>query len=85
MKLSESEEARKKLFMKYYNRASDKNLVVLEKLILNRREMVERLGYKTFSEYRLATRMAQNPKTVWDFENGFIERVQEKGKRPGSG
>ncbi len=80
MRLSESEEARKKLFMKYNNRASDKNLVILEKLILNRKEMVDLLGFKTYSEYRLATRMAQNPKTVWDFENGLIEKVQEKGQ-----
>ncbi|KAA3617561.1 MAG: hypothetical protein D8M58_01630 [Calditrichaeota bacterium] len=80
MRLSESDEARKKLYMKYNNRASDKNLVVLEKLILNRKEMVEHLGYNTFSEYQLANRMAQNPKTVWEFENGLIEKVQEKGK-----
>jgi oligopeptidase A len=80
MRLSKSDEARKKLYMKYTNRASDKNLVILEKLILNRTELAELLGYKTFAEYRLVTRMAKTPKTVWDFENGLIEKVQEKGK-----
>lgn len=81
MRLSTSEDARKRLMFKYLNRAKDKNLVVLEKVILNRQEMVHLLGYKTFAEYRLETRMAKNPKTVWDFENGLIEKVQEKGRK----
>lgn len=78
MRLSESEEARKMLAFKYMNRAADKNPVVLEKVLLNRKEMVELLGYKTYSQYRLETRMAQNPETVWDFENGLIDKVTKK-------
>lgn len=81
MQLSESEEARKDLFMKYMNRASDKNLVTLEKVVLNRKEMVDLLGYETFAEYRLETRMAKNPETVWEFENSLIEKVKEKGQQ----
>ncbi|MCB0284525.1 MAG: Zn-dependent oligopeptidase [Calditrichaeota bacterium] len=79
MQLSESENARKELYLKYMNRASDKNLVTLEKVVLNRMEMADLLGYKTFAEYRLETRMAKNPQTVWDFENSLIEKVREKG------
>jgi len=80
MRLSESESARKALSEKYLNRAADKNLVVLEKLALNRIELAKHLGYKSFAEYTLETRMAKNPETVWDFENGLIEKVKEKGK-----
>lgn len=80
MRLSESESARKDLSEKYLNRAADKNLVVLEKLALNRIELAKHLGYNSFAEYTLETRMAKNPKTVWDFENGLIEKVREKGK-----
>ena len=80
MKLSESESARKELSFKYLNRAADKNLVVLEKMALNRLEMANHLGYNTFAEYRLETRMAKNPETVWNFENSLLEKVKEKGK-----
>lgn len=81
MRLSESESARKELSFKYMNRAADKNLVVLEKMALNRLEMANHLGYSTFAEYRLETRMAKNPKTVWDFENSLLEKVKEKGRQ----
>lgn len=81
MRLSESESARKELSFKYMNRAADKNLVVLEKMALNRLEMANHLGYNTFAEYRLETRMAKNPKTVWDFENSLLEKVKEKGRQ----
>lgn len=80
MRLSESESARKALSEKYLNRAADKNLVVLEKLALNRIELSKHLGYKSFAEYTLETRMAKNPETVWEFENSLIEKVKEKGK-----
>ncbi|MCB0747447.1 MAG: Zn-dependent oligopeptidase [Ignavibacteriae bacterium] len=80
MKLSESESARKALSEKYLNRAADKNLVMLEKMALNRLEMANFLGYNSYAEYTLETRMAKNPATVWEFENGLIEKVKEKGK-----
>ncbi len=80
MRLSESESARKALSKKYLNRAADKNLVMLEKMALNRLEMANHLGYSTFAEYTLETRMAKDPATVWKFENGLIEKVKEKGK-----
>lgn len=80
-KLSESEQARKDLHFKYLNRAADKNLVILEKALLNRQEKVDLLGYKSFADYQLEDRMAQNPQAVWDFENGLIDKVKEKGKQ----
>ena len=80
MMLSESESARKTLSEKYMNRAADDNLVLLEKMALNRLEMANHLGYNSYAEYILETRMAKNPKTVWEFENGLIEKVKEKGK-----
>lgn len=80
MRLSTSESARKELSYKYLNRAADNNLVVLEKMALNRLQLANHLGYDTFAEYILETRMAKNPQTVWSFENSLIEKVREKGK-----
>lgn len=80
MKLSESEGARKRLQQKYLNRATVKNLTVLEKLILNRKQLAEHLKYNSYAEYIQETRMARNPETVWEFENNMINKVREKGK-----
>lgn len=81
MRLSASEDARKELLFKYLNRASISNVDILDKVVLNRIQMANLLDYKTYSEYRLETRMAKDPQTVWDFENGLIEKVKEKGAR----
>ncbi|MDA3861453.1 MAG: Zn-dependent oligopeptidase [Melioribacteraceae bacterium] len=80
MRLSESNDARKRLQHKYLNRAADKNLVILEKLALNRKELAEHLNYNSYAEYIQETRMARNPETVWEFEQNLINKVREKGK-----
>lgn len=78
MKYSASDRARKALFVKYYNRAADKNLSVLRRLLQRRKEMARLLGYDTFADWRLEDRMALNPETVWDFEEGLIRSVKPK-------
>lgn len=80
MKFSKSESARKKLYALYNNRASDKNLTVLNDLIKARTEIANLLGYKTFAEYQIEERMAKTPKAVWDFENNLIDKVKQKAK-----
>ena len=80
MRLSESNDARKRLQHKYLNRAANKNLVILEKLALNRKELAEHLNYNSYAEYIQETRMARNPETVWEFEQNLINKVREKGK-----
>ncbi len=78
MKYSNSDDARKQLYMKYNNRAADKNLDVLLELLKKRKEMAEMLGYSSYAEWRTEDRMVKNPKTVWDFENNLIESVKPK-------
>ena len=78
MKYGKSDKARKALYVKYNNRASDNNLEVLPKLLRKRQEMARLLGYNTYAEWRLEDRMALNPETVWDFENDLTESVNQK-------
>ena len=80
MKFAESDEARKKLSYKFLNRAVENNLDVLDDLLINRQDLVDVLGYKTYAEYRTEDRMAKNPKTVWDFETNLKDALKEKGK-----
>ena len=81
MQYSISETARKKLFMKYLNRAADKNLDVLDKILVERKKLADLLGYRSFAEYQVEERMAKNPARVWDFENSLMEKVKVKAKQ----
>jgi len=78
MKNAASEETRKAYYMKFYNRAADKNLAVLESLVQKRYELAQLLGYKSYAAYNLEPKMAKNPETVWAFLNDLIARTTEK-------
>jgi thimet oligopeptidase len=78
MKYSESDDARKQLYIKYNNRAADKNLEVLKLLLLQRMQKANLLNYSDYASYQLAERMAKNPATVWKFENNLLAKVKDK-------
>lgn len=81
MKAATSEPTRKALYMKYNNRAVDKNLDVLNEMISYRQKMATLLGYKTFAQYQVEERMAKKPSNVWDFENKTLEKVKAKAQK----
>lgn len=81
MKYAESDEARKELSKKFKNIASDKNLDVLQKLLIERKNLTQIHGYKSFAAYQLKNRMAKTPETVWDFEKSLKEKVGKKADR----
>lgn len=80
-KLSNSDEARKALQMKFSNRAYPDNIEVLQDLLKKRLEMSQLLGHKTYAEYRLQGRMAKTTETVWKFENSLKSALKEKYKK----
>ena len=81
MKYAKSSEARKKLAKKFQNIASDKNLEVLSKMLIERKELAKALGYSSFAQYQLENKMAKSPKTVWDFQQSLKAKVQQKSKK----
>jgi thimet oligopeptidase len=78
MKYAESEPMRKALYIKYNNRASDKNLDVLKQLLTERHLKAKLLGFSSYGAWQTASRMVKNTETVWAFENSLIARVKEK-------
>ncbi|WP_400193639.1 M3 family metallopeptidase [Hymenobacter sp. B81] len=78
MKYAASDEARRQLFIKYNNRAADKNLDVLQQVLLERQKKAKLLGYPSYAAYQISSRMAKTPQTVWDFEAKLVERVKQK-------
>ncbi|SFE63254.1 M3 family metallopeptidase [Thermoflexibacter ruber] len=80
MQYAHSEEARKKLYIKYLNRASDKNLSVLKNVLRLRKQIVALLGYQTYAAYRQEDLMSKKPEIVWNFENKLKEKVRPKAQ-----
>lgn len=81
MKYCQDEGARKALYLKFSNRAADKNLDLLQQLLTTRKQVADLLGYSSYAEYQVGNKMVKTPKTVWDFENGLIDKVKIKAKR----
>lgn len=75
-----SEETRKAFYTKFFNRAADKNIAILDNMVKKRDELAKVLGYPTYASLNLVPKMAKNPKTVWTFINDLIIRVKDKAK-----
>ena len=78
MKYAESDSARKTLRYMYWNRASDKNLSILDSLILLRNQLAEILDYPSYSDYTTEILMTENANRVWEFEKSLHEMVMPK-------
>ena len=74
------EETRKAYYIKFTNRASDKNLTVLDNLIKERDALGKVMGYPSYAAYTLVPRMAKDPQTVWKFINDLVSLTKEKAK-----
>jgi len=80
MQFSKSESARKKLYIKFLNKASDTNLEVLRKILTLRHKKANLLGFNTFAEYQTDDLMTKNAQTVWDFEEDLYQKVRPKAE-----
>ncbi|MEO9967491.1 MAG: M3 family metallopeptidase [Reichenbachiella sp.] len=80
MKNASSESTRRAYYMKFNNRAADKNLDILDTLVQKRYELAQLMGYDTYAAYNLTPKMAKNPETVWDFINNLVDATKEKAK-----
>lgn len=75
-----NEETRKAYYFKFYNRAADKNLSILDSLAQKRYELATIMGFPSYAAYNLVTKMAKEPQTVWKFLNDLVSRSKEKAK-----
>ncbi|PIE05780.1 MAG: oligopeptidase A, partial [Sorangium cellulosum] len=66
------------LTAKFDNRASEKNLKILERVLVLRNEKAKLLGYKTWAQYAIEPRMAKTPQTVRD----FLDRLSKELDAP---
>ncbi|MEI7512848.1 MAG: M3 family metallopeptidase [Candidatus Uhrbacteria bacterium] len=80
MKFAEDREAAKQLHIVYNTRAQKENLPILDRVLVLRKEKATLLGYKTWAEYVLETRMAKNSETVFGFLGKLHASLKEKSK-----
>jgi thimet oligopeptidase len=74
------EKTRRAYYYKFYNRASDKNLDILDSLVQKRHELAKIMGYESYAAYNLNPKMAKNPEAVWRFINDLIFMSKEKAR-----
>lgn len=67
------------LFKTFDNRAADKNVALLDKLLAAREEKAKLLGYATWADYVIEPRMAKTPQTVATFLEGLRVHIEKKG------
>ena len=68
------------LYKQFENRAADKNIPVLDKILALRAEKAKLLGYATWADYVLEPRMAKDPKTVSAFLESLRKHLAKKGQ-----
>ncbi|MDQ5908165.1 MAG: oligopeptidase [Pseudomonadota bacterium] len=86
---ADDRELRREMYSAYCTRASDQgpnagqwdNHPVMEQLLALRYELAQLLGFRDYSEYSLATKMADSPEQVLDFLNDLTRRAKPQAQR----
>jgi thimet oligopeptidase len=71
-------ETRRRVSVARNNLARDKNVEALKKLVALRGEVARRLGYASWADYQIETRMAKSGATAVEFEENLVAGLQPK-------
>ncbi|NDL71985.1 oligopeptidase A [Vreelandella alkaliphila] len=85
---ADSRELRREVYTAFITRASDQgpvagkfdNSPILEEILVLRQELAQLLGFDTYADYSLATKMADSPEQVLDFLNELARRAVPQAK-----
>lgn len=75
MQFAKDRGAALELYTKFDNRAADKNVTVLERILKLRKEKAKLLGYATWADFVLEMRMAKSPATVAAFLDDLTKHL----------
>lgn len=75
---AKSEQTRRKLQTVRENLARAENVPLLQQILILRDTLAHKLGYKTWADYQIETKMAKNAKTAIDFEEKLKTGLQPK-------
>ncbi|MEI7432793.1 MAG: M3 family metallopeptidase [Methanomicrobiales archaeon] len=74
-------ETRKKMYVADLNRQAERNTALLEEAIVLREQIAKELGYKTWADYQLDGRMAENTTNVMAFLDAMKGPLVEKNRK----
>jgi len=80
MTYAENNETRKKMYATDLNRQAETNISLLEEAIVLREQIAREMGYKTWADYQLDGRMAENTSTVMAFLSAMKGPLVEKNR-----
>ncbi len=80
MRYSRSDDARRRLMVKYLNRAPQ-NEKVLRDILTERNRLAVLLGYPSYAARQIEENMARSTETVLDFENSLREKIKNKAQK----
>ncbi|KFF47603.1 oligopeptidase A [Gammaproteobacteria bacterium MFB021] len=89
MTFAEDRELRQEVYTAYVTRASDQgpnagdndNAPVIEEILALRHELAQLLGFATYADYSLETKMAESPGQVLGFLDDLAERALPQARR----
>ena len=89
MTYCENRALREEMYRAYATRASEQgpnagkwdNSKVMEEILTLRVELAKLLGFNTYTELSLATKMAEHPQQVLDFLDHLAERAKPQGEK----
>lgn len=89
MTYCENRALREEMYRAYATRASEQgpnagkwdNSKVMEEILTLRVELAKLLGFGTYTDLSLATKMAENPQQVLDFLDNLAERAKPQGEK----
>lgn len=80
MELSQNEAKRKELNTKNYQKGGQKNMKVLNEMLMLRTEHAHLLGYKHHADYKTELRMVKSGAAALKFELDLLKKVAKSGK-----
>ncbi|OOF78685.1 oligopeptidase A [Rodentibacter caecimuris] len=89
MTYCENQGIREEMYRAYATRASEQgpnagkwdNSKIMEEILTLRVELAKLLGFNTYTELSLATKMAENPQQVLDFLDNLAKRAKPQGEK----
>ncbi|PHM68612.1 oligopeptidase A [Xenorhabdus sp. KJ12.1] len=89
MAYADNRELRQEMYYAYTTRASDQgpdagkwdNNAIMAEMLALRHELAQLLGFASYAEKSLATKMAKDPQQVLDFLNDLANRAHGQGKK----
>jgi len=75
---ADNPETRRRVQTARFQLARETNTAVLSKLVVLRADIAHRLGYATWADYQIETRMAKNGATALKFEEDLVAGLQPK-------